>query len=289
MKAAAVPLPSREADPRARATDGSAQRRRRWRPADQNVPVTNSLDARRRGSSSGRTLSYRAGTVPLRGASHLAAPDLLMFRMLSELDTLIEQMARRCRTKADGMTADEAKRFHALVKKLDDGLTAAASHAGGSSSPLHASFIELGGLTTLQRAFAIPLNRTEGDELPDNVENALTLSLNVLTDICTAEPRRTAGLSRSRGFMRNLFNFMRHPELLEWSLGLLLAAGDELFPLSSVDNLAGLIDSLSPKGLALFCRALAGIFSKQDEPAAGLEGLPPPEWSASRQTSARCA
>ena len=137
------------------------------------------------------------------------------------------------------------------------------------------------------------------------MEEALTLALMVLSDVCTAEPRRTAGLSRSRGFMRNLFNFMRHPELLEWSLGLLLAAGDELFPLSSVDkydppplpfppplspsqgnlisaeiserrqhnlpsgetserllalssSLPGLVESLSPKGLALFCRALAG-------------------------------
>ena len=201
-----------------------------------------------------------------------------MLGLLTERDDHIDVVARRCRTKADPMMPAEAATLHQLVKKVDDAL---ASAAEGDAGSLRNAFIDLDGPALLQRAFAIPLDRSHrsGDgesSLAKEVEDALCLSLNLLSDVCTADPRRTEGLSRSRGFMRNLFNFMRHPELVECSLGLLLAAGDELFPLSSVDNLPGLVNSLTPKGLALFCRALAGIFSKGDDQAS-FDGLPPPE------------
>ena len=57
--------------------------------------------------------------------------------------------------------------------------------------------------------------------------------------------------------------------------GLLLSAGDDLLALSTVPDLPLIVESLTPRGLALFCRALAGIFSKNDEP--GPDGMPPPE------------
>ena len=245
----------------------AVRRRRRARGSD----VVSVLERRRRGDDV-HTSAYRVGTFP--NLLHCAGPDTQMLGLLSDLDNHIDAIARRCRTKVDAMRPAEAATFHKLVKKLDDALPPAGDDAGS----LRKAFIELGGPCILQRAFAIPLDRSgeDGDSLPKAVEEALTLSLNVLSDVCTAEQKRTEGLSRSRGFMRNLFNFMRHPELLEWSLGLLLAAGDELFPLSTVDNLPGLVDSLTPKGLALFCRALAGIFSKSDDQA-GFDGLPPPE------------
>jgi hypothetical protein len=71
------------------------------------------------------------------------------------------------------------------------------------------------------------------------------------------------------------------------SLGLLLAAGDELFPLTAVDGMEDLVQGLSPKGLALFCRALAGIFSRNDELVGS---APPPRALPLMRTAARsCA
>eukprot|EP01052_Picozoa_sp_SAG31_P018638 SAG31_NODE_1328_length_8747_cov_11.561474_3_plen_216_part_00 len=67
---------------------------------------------------------------------------------------------------------------------------------------------------------------------------------------------------------------MLYPGLL-FRVGLLLSAGDDLLPLSSIEELPLIVESLTPRGLALFCRALAGIFSKNDEP--GPDGMPPPE------------
>lgn len=153
-----VPLPSREAEPSAGAHGSDARKRRR--PNQPNVPAL--IEARRRGDSRGGTPSYRMGTfpAPLHAASDCATPDSQMLGLLSELDDHIFGMARRCRTKADCMGSAEAAKFHALMKKLDDALN--TSNAGGSAGSLRSSFIDLGGLSILQRAFAIPLNRSGG-------------------------------------------------------------------------------------------------------------------------------
>ena len=62
----------------------------------------------------------------------------------------------------------------------------------------------------------IPLPSTgTGGDLSREVEDALALSLKVLADVCNAAPARTASLSRSRGFMQNLFNTMDKRENLD--------------------------------------------------------------------------
>ena len=174
--------------------------------------------------------------------------------MLSLLVSAEQLLARRC-----AGWGGEAAAFGRIVGSIDEMVNA------GEGNVHRREFLELGGPSLLARALSIPLDSQPSED----VRAALSKTLQVLTDVCTAEPAKTRHLSGARGFMSSLFGFMRYPDLLEWSLGLLLASGDELFPLSAVENLDGLVESLSPKGMALFCRALAGLFSRHDEPTSG--------------------
>ena len=264
-----------ESSSREDAAEGRERKRRRRQVSRRGL--AGRIDGRRAGDWRGKTAGWRLSTLPLAkehstehndggaSASHIGS----MLEILTELEANLYATARRCRTKADTMSPAETASFSQLVKRLDDALAAPDGEAAQDA------FIDLDGPRILQRVLGIPLPSTgTGGDLSREVEDALALSLKVLADVCNAAPARTASLSRSRGFMQNLFNTMRYPALLDWSLGLLLAAGDQ-FPLESVDDLPGLISSLTPKGLALFCRALASIFSKNDE--AALDGVPPPE------------
>lgn len=49
--------------------------------------------------------------------------------------------------------------------------------------------------------------------------------------------------------MQRLFTLMRHKDLIDSALGLLLSAGDDLLPLSTVEDLPLIVETLTPRGL----------------------------------------
>jgi hypothetical protein len=146
-------------------------------------------------------------------------------------------------------------------------------------------FIATGGHMDLVRVLQLPApapepDCTEGDgaagsTLPDAAADTLNQCLHALTELCATHPRHMARLTQVDGVLQQLFGLMRFSDLIDSALGLLLSAGNDVVSLTTVDGLPGIVQSLSPRGLALFCRALAGIFSKNDEP--GDADMPPPE------------
>eukprot|EP00658_Telonema_sp_P-2_P042582 TRINITY_DN30597_c0_g1_i1.p1 TRINITY_DN30597_c0_g1~~TRINITY_DN30597_c0_g1_i1.p1 ORF type:complete len:353 (+),score=109.61 TRINITY_DN30597_c0_g1_i1:176-1234(+) len=75
-----------------------------------------------------------------------------------------------------------------------------------------------------------------------------------------------------------LFDFMAHKHTLDTALALaqeILAADHTVFSLEHLPDLAGLVEGLPPRRLALFCRILAVVLSKPSESLVG--GIPAPE------------
>lgn len=243
----------------------------------------------RRGNGSARRHPRKLSLawLPCDLSEHMDSKNDGMVALLVEL-----QEHLRCR-RHDRWEAEDTAQFSDIVSRIEEALhRPVPNHTGSEDEDAvvpsrESQFVELGGASMLAQVLPISVvnasttttdsGSTDGvAPLSAPVAEAITKCLQVLTDVCTADPQRTRFLSCSRGFMVSLFSYMRHPQLLEWSLGLMLAAGDELFPLTDVDGMEELVEGLSPKGLALFCRALAGIFSRNDEQPLP-DGLPPQE------------
>mmetsp|Transcript_35490 Transcript_35490/g.47914 ORF Transcript_35490/g.47914 Transcript_35490/m.47914 type:complete len:926 (-) Transcript_35490:162-2939(-) len=144
-------------------------------------------------------------------------------------------------------------------------------------------YVSLGGPCQLQTLLHSPLlsqsKSNHSTELPSkDTVDMINKVLNILTELSLAEDHAAASLTMLPQLLPRLFELMGMDDTLDGAVSLaqeLLATGAELFSLSTVQDLALLVQGLQPRALSLFCRTMATLFSKP-EPGPALS-LPPPE------------
>ena len=100
----------------------------------------------------------------------------------------------------------------------------------------------------------------------------------ILTELTLADEAAAVALAQVPSLLPRLFVFMEREAVLDNAVALtqeLFAAGPDLFSLESVLCLDGIVKSLDPRALSLFCRTIAALFSKPEPPS--ISSLPPPE------------
>lgn len=138
-------------------------------------------------------------------------------------------------------------------------------------------FVLFGGADTIARLVQVPSNPSQAalagfhGDLGPRVSSASDLKLQglqLLRDLCFSLQSLSEQLSSQKSFVVHLFQLMREQKMFEEAVGLceeVLAFRGEVFSLSNIPDIEGLIKSLSKRQLALFCGVLAlVVFEAED-------------------------
>lgn len=130
----------------------------------------------------------------------------------------------------------------------------------------------------LLHRLAAGLDRHESGPRRDCRVAVLNECIQMLAELAITDLQHAEALASQQPLLATLFTLMGKRATVDASLTLaqeLLSVGRDVFPLSVVPNLPGLIAGLSPRGLSLVGRALAVLLAKSAE--ATLAGVPAPD------------
>jgi Trpc4-associated protein len=216
------------------------------------------------------------GVRTVRTLGHL--PNGVQKRLNSEYDNLPNLVLTLAETHLKGDLA----MVHDKIKKVSDLLNANMAGDGNGNS-LRENFVLFGGAHVVVRCLQVPVNAEEAKHSgwrgalaqEKDVWDLRKECLVLLRDLCYVTPVLSEQLCSQPNFIVFLFSLMRNQSTFDEAVGLteeVLAFRGEIFNLSLVPDFEGLVNSLSKRQMAFFCRVLAlVVFEPEDRPSEELK------------------